>query len=388
MLSTSGMCITYAGYHPEPAGELQKKAPYPTVLKYKEASNGLTSLGGGPTEIECGDIDSDGDIDLLSVGDHENPITPQEQGILIWFNEGNGNWKFWMDGTKLGYGGMAVGDVNNDGKMDIGFGIHHNDTPTGLGRKALNVGIGDGSGKKYTDWSDGLAEEGQDWGLFGTDFGDFNNDGWLDIGACAFGAGDGVHAYINNKDGSWKHTGISLGGNSNNEFEFGDINADGNLDLVASWEVGTVYLGDGKGGWTNADKGLPPFDLYHSGPSLGDVNNDGFLDLSIVDWMQNLLRVYLWEDSTKSWKNSSSGISTSGISDLGSTRLADLNNDGNIDLICGYSDGFGTWLGDGTGKWTVDANIPVPGIPSSIKVPGDIDHNGYPDIVAMYGYAK
>ena len=85
-----------------------------------------------------------------------------------------------MEGD-LGYGGIAVGDANNDGYLDVGYGMHHNYSSTDLGDQLIEVALGNGTGQGWMPWDDGLATAGEDWGMFGTDFGDIDNDGDLDF---------------------------------------------------------------------------------------------------------------------------------------------------------------------------------------------------------------
>ena len=60
-------------------------------LDYTESSIGLNypELEGGRTEMEFADIDGDGNIDILSIGDHGSPYI--QHGIMVWFGDGNGN---------------------------------------------------------------------------------------------------------------------------------------------------------------------------------------------------------------------------------------------------------------------------------------------------------
>ncbi|HDQ99483.1 MAG TPA: VCBS repeat-containing protein, partial [candidate division WOR-3 bacterium] len=230
-------------------------------LGYIESSDGFRNnpaLDGGRTELEFADINNDGHVDILSIGDHGSPfINTQQRGVMVWFGDGTGNWTLYMPDDTFGYGGIAVGDVNNDGQWDVGYGMHHNYTQHPLGNKLIGVGLGDGTGRSWTAWGDSLAQEGQTWGMHATDFGDFDNDGLLDIGSISFGASDGLHVYKNLGNGAWRRTFGFTGGNSSMEFYFRDVNNDGNLDIIAAHGTGSIWFGDGAGGFTPTETGLP-----------------------------------------------------------------------------------------------------------------------------------
>ena len=78
--------------------------------------------------------------------------------------------------------------------------MHHNRNHPLIGAWA-----GDG-GTSFTEKSNGLATDGETYGMAPIDFGDFNNDGYLDIGVGSFGSGNGIRAYLNNDGGeSWDY---------------------------------------------------------------------------------------------------------------------------------------------------------------------------------------
>ena len=117
----------------------------------------------------------------------------EDQGFQIWLGDGTGSWtKTNIPNGNFGYGGTALGDVNNDGYLDGAYGVHHNRNHPLIGAWA-----GDG-GTSFTEKSNGLATDGEGWGMAPIDFGDFNNDGYLDIGVGSFGSGNGIRAYKNN----------------------------------------------------------------------------------------------------------------------------------------------------------------------------------------------
>ena len=353
-------------------------------LEYIESSNGLNNpqLDGGRTEMEFADIDGDGNIDILSIGDHGSPyVNTDEHGIMVWFGDGNGNWSVYQNGN-FGYGGIAVGDVNNDGLLDVGYAMHHDYSSNDFGDQLIEVALGDGTGMNWTPWDDGLATNGETWGMFGTDFADVDNDGDLDVGSNSFGSGAGVHIYLNQGDGSWIQSFGFLGGNSDMDFTFGDINNDGNIDFAAKHQYGTVYFGDGTGNFVNADGNLPSYSKY--GTALGDVDNDGAKDISFVTGYSNAgVNVWVWDEDQELWTDFSGNLPTTGGYEA--TQLYDMNTDGYTDLVA-FGDGtFTLWLGDGTGNWTQDAqfNTPSPGNGEAFRVGGDIDHNGFPDVVLV-----
>ena len=228
-------------------------------LAYVDSSLGLQTpvMEGGRTEIEFGDVNGDGHPDIVCIGDHGSPyINSPQHGVMVWFGDGAGQWSVFQNGN-FGYGGVALGDVNNDGLMDVGYGMHHNYAAGDFGDQLLEVALGDGTGMNWTPWDDGLATNGETWGMFGTDFADVDNDGDLDVGSLSFGCCAGIHVYLNNGDGTWTQSFGFIGGNSAMDFVFGDVNGDGLADFAAAHGDGTVYLGDGRGGYTLADGNLP-----------------------------------------------------------------------------------------------------------------------------------
>lgn len=352
-------------------------------LEYIESSSGLDNpaMEGGRTEMEFADINGDGDVDILSIGDHGSPyVSTDEHGVMVWFGDGNGNWSVYQNGD-FGYGGIAVGDVNNDGHLDIGYAMHHTYSSTDFGDQFIEVALGDGTGMNWTPWDDGLATNGETWGMFCTDFADIDNDGYLDIGSNSFGCCAGVHIYLNRGDGSWVQSCGFLGGNSREDFTFGEINNDGNVDFAVGQEYGTVYFGDGEGSFSLNDVNLPsPEGLGLRGTALGDVNNDGGRDLSFIN-DNGGIEIRVWDEEQGLWLDFSGNLPTSGSYDA--TQLYDMSVDGYIDVAAFGNGTFTLWLGDGTGNWTQDAQFstPSPGDCKAFRVGGDIDHNGFPDIV-------
>jgi hypothetical protein len=364
-----------------PSGKALPIGDQQTVnLTYVESSDGLVppELEGGHTEVEMDDINGDGNPDLVSIGDHYGGVY-EEQGIMVWLGDGAGHWSWNHVGQDFGYGGIALGDVNNDGFMDVGYGMHHN-YDGDLGDQLLEVALGDGSGLNWTPWSNGLANNGEDWGMFGTDFADVDNDGDLDLGSISFGCCAGVHVYLNQGDNSWEQSFGFLDGNSDNQFTFGDVNGDGNADLAVNHSYGSIYLGDGVGGFSLGQGNLPPAADITS-VALGDVNHDGRDELALT--LDNgAVQVWSWL-SPGLWQNISGSLPISGPYEA--VQLFDMDMDGYMDVAAFGIGQIRIWAGDGTGGWAEVANFttPSPGYEQAFRVGGDMDHNGYPDIVLV-----
>jgi PKD repeat protein len=357
-------------------------------FQFIESSSGMNypTWESGMTELEFADINRDGFVDILSIGDHGCPnIGSQEHGIMVWFGNGTGTWSVQMTGT-LGYGGIAIGDVNNDGHWDVGYGMHHNYSSTDLGNQLMEVALGDGTGINWTPWDDGLATNGESYGMFGTDFADVDNDGDLDVGSNSFGSGDGLHVYLNQGNGNWVQSFGFLSGNSNMRFVFGDINNDGNSDFVVTNDAGIAYFGDGTGNFTNADFNLPNYSFPMSGPDLGDVNNDGAQDLAYVNPSGGVM-VWVFNTGTNQWDNYSGTLPATG--NYQEVQFRDFNNDGVMDLAAFGNAHLTVWSGelkeDQTVIWTQEFTLTTSnnGDCGAFRAGGDVDRNGFPDMTLV-----
>ncbi len=335
----------------------------------------------GRSEIAVADVNGDGHLDLLSLGDHGNPLgLPQgEEGIMVWRGNGAFGWTYTHSG-QIGYGGIAAGDLDGDGLADIAYGMHHNYGGSDFGDQLIEAARGDGSGLVWTPWDDGLASDGESYGMFGVVLFDADGDGDLDLACNSFGCCNGMHVYRNNHDGTWTPTWNSGGASSNSTEDIcvGDVNADGFLDIAAGLSTGTVWVSDGAGHFTRADGNLPTFGTGARGPSLGDVTGDGRADLS---WATSSGGVQVWAaGDTAHWTNISAGLPANGPFEA--TRLADMDGDGDLDLVAFGNGTFAVFLGNGAGGWANGARLtlPSPGVYAALSAPADLDHNGRPDV--------
>ena len=332
----------------------------------------------GNTELELADINNDGNLDIISVGDHGSPyVNSAQHGIMVWLGDGESIWSVNQVGD-FGYGGIEAGDLNLDGYLDVVWGIHHDYSGVpGFGDTLIGAALGDGTGSNWVPWATGLGTGGETWGMFETDLADFDCNGLLDLVSQSFGCCAGYHVYQNHNDGTWTQLWSILGGNNNNNLEIADFNADGYPDFAGNREGTHIYLGDGAFGFTMTQNGLPTG--IWNGLDCGDANNDGCDDIVIGSGSTGV-RCYEFDKQNNDWDLSSSNLPTAGTY---YPQFGDINGDGFLDIVA-YADPTGyVYLGNGNGNWVADAtfSMPSPGEYSAFVVDGDFDHDGREDVV-------
>ena len=332
---------------------------------------------GGSTEIELADINNDGHLDIICVGDHGSPfVNSNQHGIMVWLGDGEGTWSVIQVGN-FGYGGIEAGDLNLDGYLDIVWGVHHNWGELGFGDTLIGAALGDGTASNWVGWAEGLGTGGEDWGMFSTDLADFDCNGLLDIISMSFGCCNGYHCYENHGDGTWSHKWSLTDGNVYYNLEVGDFNADGYPDFVGTRWGTYVFFGDGTFDFTMNQDGLPGGN--YNGVDCGDMNNDGCDDLVFGPGSLGV-KCYKFDKQNNKWISASNGLPDSGSY---YAQFGDINGDGFLDIIS-YDEPVGTvFLGDGNGNWESDATFAMtsPGYYSAFVVDGDFDHDGREDIV-------
>ncbi|RKY27212.1 MAG: hypothetical protein DRP79_03655, partial [Planctomycetota bacterium] len=336
-----------------------------------------------------GDINNDGYLDVAG-------ICRYGTGLRVWVYRGKGRWvdvSAGLPSSAFG-GGVRMADVNKDGNLDLVAAFHGGGT---------RVFLGNGKGGWVESSSGILKRDPQDVVV-----GDFNGDGNLDFADVGYHASASVRFHLGDGKGNWKPwetTGLPTC-KENEEvwgmnLAVGDINRDGHLDLIVnhSGKIGMghaldpVWLGDGAGNFKSASVGLRHVRNGGTwGVDLGDVNNDGYLDILMgcQDCTKDVpyhVQVYLG-NGFGVWRASCEGLEavppTAGVK---GAKLVDLDKDGNLDIVAAVKGGIMVWRGDGTGRWQLQltSEAEVPALPAFGVAVGDIDGDGYDDIVAAYG---
>ena len=245
------------------------------------------------------DINNDGHLDAF--------VCHDVQPTVYYINDGNGNLQFFQgpnqDGVPSGIGGVEYElaaypgpqeggnygsvwiDFDNDRDIDLFIAkCRGGDIQWKYNELWRNNGDGTFSNiADITGWynsfypdgghdnSSNLGDPVQTWS---SAWGDFDNDGNMDVYVGASAGGDGGHKLMqNNGDGTF--TDRTDGAGVENapygiENDSGDFNNDGYIDIFSN---GSILLNNGDFTFTIYEGGVP-------GPgAIGDANNDGFLDV-------------------------------------------------------------------------------------------------------------
>lgn len=186
------------------------------------------ALGGANATqaLALGDIDGDGDLDLIegnggAVGEHPNHV---------YVNDGTGT--FTDNGQSLGVSitlDVALGDIDGDGDLDLATG-----NASALGNR---IYTNDGTGI-FTDSSQNLTGNINTWSI---DLRDVDDDGDLDF---ISGNNSDTTVWVNDGAGTFAHSGQILTNVNTHAIALGDVDADGDLDLA----VGNGFTGEGSVG--------------------------------------------------------------------------------------------------------------------------------------------
>lgn len=154
----------------------------------------------------------------------------------------------------------------------------------------------------------------------------------------------------------------------------GDLNGDKKLDLVVAESSGDVSLMLG-----NGDGTFRPAVTFATGQGIAsigvaDLNNDGKLDVAVVD--VNGVSVLLG-NGDGSFQPVMHFAAGKGIY---SAAVGDLNRDGKLDVVVSNSDGgVSVLLGNGNGTFRAAASFPAGTSPDAVAI-GDFNKDGIPDL--------
>jgi len=269
----------------------------------------------------------------------------------IYTNGGNGNYGEIGPGTLEGIasGSTILGDIDNDGDLDLII--------TGQDSAAVRISkiYRNNGSASFTEIGGGSLENVY---LSATSLGDIDSDGDLDLILTGLNTGGAYTSkiYSNNGSGGFVETGAgSIIGVAFSSIVLGDIDRDGDLDLVLTGasgpfaDVSKIYTNNnGSGIMVEKDPGSLD-GMYFSGISMGDIDDDGDLDLLMAgDTTGSGSRVSRIYTNSGTGNFGETGMGSLQIMRDSSVSLGDIDQDGDLDLVL---------IGNSTGPLTLHALV-------------------------------
>ncbi|MFO0576442.1 MAG: FG-GAP-like repeat-containing protein [Polyangia bacterium] len=277
-----------------------------------------------------------------------------------------------LSGTLNGPHRMIVADFNNDGYPDL---AHSNQAPAGFVSVYLGSKTGAFGGAKNANVGSspiGLAA------------GDLNKDGNQDL--VVANSGDGNLSYLagDGKGGFASVVNISVGIFGIEGVAIADIDGDTNPDVAVVYPLMNqvvLYKGDGKGGLTvQATKVSVGGNARYL--ALADVNGDKFPDLLVPNQGSNT--VSYRPNKADGTVTFAAGMDIAAGTDPYEVVVADVNSDQKPDFLFTSSGGnsVGVFLGDGKGAWSAATGSPFAAGSSPVFLGvSDFNGDGKPDFV-------
>lgn len=328
----------------------------------------------------AGDLDGDGRPEVIFNNVYDGHVHSVPSYIYLGNEKADYGVENRLEFHNKNSGISLIADLDLDGFPEVVF-----STPDGV-----RIYEGSREGPRLDQFVD-LSTHGHHADM---EVADFNRDGYLDLLAVASGV-----------SGEYKPSPLFYG-SANGFYEsgmdalkcagirsvIGDVNKDGYLDVLFhdKGDFILIYTGDSEGYSEDRTIKVPCHGLLDAAtPNLADINEDGWLDL-IVGILGHRLR---YKDTLRIFFGGPNGYQTDNVQELlagysgGFTGVADYNNDGDLDLLAtSYATPTSrtppVQLFYGNGK-TLDFDNPVdlPGYAAGAVTQVDLNRDGWIDIV-------
>lgn len=238
------------------------------------------TFGASTAALALADVDGDGDLDLLAT----RAYTATNVLVAVRLNDGTGTFSG-TGSVPVGTNGnitrdLAVGDLDNDGDMDLLTCAG----PLAGSSGELALRLNDGTGTFSSSPAVSLDINPETLTL-----GDMDNDGDLDVLAGSQ-LTPSVSVLLNGGSGQFGlpvRLSVGSAGTGVNQLSLGDVDADGDLDVLAGAATATagtlvMFRNNGNGSFAAASSvGAMAGGLDGGRQALGDLDNDGDLDVVV-----------------------------------------------------------------------------------------------------------
>lgn len=342
-----GMGVSFCDYDGDGWDDITFATESSAILKFYKNLGGsffeqtinISGINHQTKQINWVDFDNDGDKDLF--------ITSDVEGNKLFKNEGSLNFTditavSGLPTESLFTYGASWGDYNKDGYLDV---FLSNRDPNLIIPNFLFKNNGDGTFQDVSN-SAGLINYGTL--SFCAAFFDYNNDGWQDIYVSKDKVSQENALYSNNGDGTFTEIGEASGTNvaiDAMSTTIGDYNSDGWFDIyVTNGPLGNVFFkNNGDGTFSDiASISGTQFNSVGWGAVFLDAENDSDLDLYVsgsLDGSGSYISAAFYEQvdvDTFSMPSSAGFVGDTGTSY--SNAIGDIDNNGFPDIVVNNSE--------------------------------------------------
>ena len=393
---TSGSTLRYTPAYPFMAGE---KVAYSVTQDAASAGGTLTQprvgqfttavrpggnanflagvsvgVAASPWAVAVGDVDNDGDLDLLAAA-ADNSSSGITGTVSVRINNGQG---IFSGSQEVSVGrdpqGISLGDFDGDGALDFVTVDYNSST--------LTVCLNDGSGN--FNYRQAVRVGFTPSNVLTADV---DGDGDLDL-VVPYLNGTTISVHYNQGNGLFTNSQLITVGYNPTCMAVGDVDADGDLDLVVGHGATymnaskiSVCLNSGSGQFT-VSQSLPistdPWDA-----TIGDIDGDGDLDLLLANFTSS--------STVSVRRNNGSGVFSGNQEVVAYSpfrlTVGDVDGDGDLDLVeAAYSQNrVAVQLNDGRGNFSPRSTIYLAGT-QNLRVAvgvtlGDVDGDGDLDLL-------